>query len=120
MLRKQALIAVTALGLTMGSGAALAAPVGLQGVPSNALIGERGATVEPVHYRSRRHYHARGHFVHPRRHVLRRHHYVHPRRHALRRHHFVHPHVVVRRHHYGYPYYYRTRPRVSFGLSFGW
>lgn len=117
MLRKQALIAITALGLTMGSGAALAAPVGLQGLPSNAGIQEKGATVEPVHYRGRRHSHARRHFVHPRRHA-----YAYPRyhrRHFVRRHH-GHPRVIVRRHHYGYPYYYRTRPRVSFGLSFGW
>lgn len=119
MLRKQALIVVAALGLTLGSGAAIAAPVGLQGLAHTApALQERGATIEPVHYRGRRHYHSRRHFVQPRRHA-----YAYPRyhrRHVVRRHHYVHPHVVVRRHHYGHPYYYRTRPRVSFGLSFGW
>jgi hypothetical protein len=119
MLRKHALIAVAALGLAMGSGAALAAPVGLQSLAHTApALQERGATLEPVHYRSRRHVHARRHFVHPRRHA-----YVYPRvyghRYVVPRHRYVHP-GFVRRHHYGYPYYYRTRPRVSLGLSFGW
>lgn len=118
MLRKQALIAMTALGLTMGSGAALSAPVGLHGL-AGATLQQTGATIEPVHYKKRRHFHAKRHFfAHPRARV-----FVHPRfrsRHALRHHRFGHPRVVVRRHHYGYPYYYRTRPRVHFGLSFGW
>lgn len=118
MLRKQALIGLTALGIAFGAGAANAMPVGLQGLPSQAAIHEMGATVQPVHYRSRRaivsHY-----YVHPRRNVL-----VHPgfrHRHVIRRHHFAYPYPhVVRRHHYVYPRYYRTRPRVSFGLQFGW
>jgi hypothetical protein len=115
MLRKQVLIGFTALGIAFGSGAAAAMPIGLQSLPSNPMIQENGATVEPVHFRGRRKF-VRHHFVHPRkfhrRHFVRRHHFA-PRHHFVRRHHFVPRHHFARRHHF------RSRPHFSFGLSFG-
>lgn len=118
MLGRPALIAFTVLGLAMGSGAALSAPVGLQSLPANAVVQEKGPTVQPVHYRGRR--------------VVRRHYarscayphwhrgFVHCHDHFVQRRHFGHPYFV-RRHHYGHPYHYRyrSRPTISFGLSFG-
>ena len=112
MLRRQALIGLTAFGIALGSGAAVAMPVGPTSLPT---FQERATTAEPVHYMKRRHRHVRKrHYVHPRRyhqrhHALRRHHFVHPRYHTRR---YVRPHHFERRHHY------RSRPHFSF--SFGW
>jgi hypothetical protein len=115
MLRKQALIAFTALGLTMGSGAALSAPVGLQGLPSNALIQEKGATVQPVHFRTRSrvivHPQSRV-IVEPRRHVL-----VHPRT-FRQRHAFVQPRIIHRHPRFVHRHHARPRAHFSFGLGF--
>jgi hypothetical protein len=117
MLSKQAVIAAAlGLGLAMGSGPTSAAPIGLQGLPSHAVIGDRAATVEPVHYRQRR-------YAYPRY----RYGYAYPRYrygYAYPQYGYAYPQYgygyAYPRYGYGYPYRYRTRPRVSFGLSFGW
>jgi hypothetical protein len=117
MLSKQAVIAAAlGLGLAMSPGPASAAPIGLQGFSSHAVIGDRGATVEPAHYRQRRYAYPRYRYgyAYPRY----RYGYAYPRY----RYGYAYPQYgyAYPQYGYGYPYRYRTRPRVSFGLSFGW
>jgi hypothetical protein len=116
---KQTLIAA-ALGLAMSSGAAFAAPIGLQGLQSHAVIGERGATVEPVHYRQRRYGYAYPRYRYGYAYPRYRYGYAYPRY----RYGYAYPRYrygyVYPQYGYGYTYRYGTRPRVSFGLSYGW
>jgi hypothetical protein len=119
MLSQQTVIAAAlGLGLSMTSGAGFAAPIGVQSLLRDALIGERGATVEAVHYRQRRYAYPgyRHGYVYPQY----RYRYVYPGY----RYGYVYPRY---RYGYGYPQYRYTypydhyyRPGISFGLRFGW
>jgi hypothetical protein len=93
MIPRPVLIGVAALARALGGGAASAMPLAPPSLAAKAplTLQEKGAVVEPVHYRVRRK--AR----------VKRHHFVHPRR-------FHSPHFVHRPH---------FRSGFTFGFTFG-